>query len=127
MTLTEFKDWAGVVEFLGGMTMIVVALWAKVNFVTRSDHKIAFDKVDADLKKQSEETARRLTSVELVAAGCVSREQMQGLVAQMNELTVDSREVAVKVEALNERVGEQLPQIRGALTRIEDYLLAHAK
>jgi hypothetical protein len=123
ISFEDVKNVAGLVEFVGGVAMVVVALWAKANFMPRSELKAAinkieseFDKIEDKASKEKAATLVRLSAVEALAAQCATREQLASLQA-------DYRELRAQVEAVDERLDDSLPQIRTALTRIEDYLL----
>lgn len=116
MTLSELKDFAFLAQFLATLGVGFVVLWAKVNFTPRADHKAAIDKIDA----RDVELARRITAVETVASQCATRDQLAALQA-------DYRELNARLEAVDQRLDESLPQIRTQLNRMEDYLLKAAK
>jgi hypothetical protein len=116
MTLSELKDFAVLAQWVGLLVTGFAVLWAKVNFTPRADHKASIDKIEDTASKAAAALAVRLTAVEAVAAQCATREQLSSLQA-------DYRELKTRVEAVDERLDDSLPQIRTALTRIEDYLL----
>lgn len=116
MTISELKDFAVVAQWLGVLITGFAVLWAKVNFTPRGEHKAAIDKIEDAASKDKAALTLRLTAVEAVAAQCATREQLSSLQA-------DYREMKAKVEAVDERLDDSLPQIRTQLNRIEDYLL----